>query len=227
MATNSYSLDLMDVIEEAFERATGGRRTLQNGYDFTTARRSLNLLTMEWANKGINLWTLEQGMIPLSQGTAGYQMPANTIDLIEYAIRTSAGGQQNDQILRRMSMSTYATIPNKTMRGKPQQILLQRLQPFPVVTLWPVPDRDDYVLVGWRLRRVNDMGTPGLDNLDIPFRFMPALIAGLAFHIAMKIPEGQERAPALKEVYDEAFELAAMEDRDKSTLRLVPRIYRV
>jgi hypothetical protein len=223
-----FNLDIAEAIEDAFERASGGKRTLQNGYDYRTARRSLNLLTMEWANRGVNLWTLEQGTIPLSKGVGGYQMPSNTIDLIEYSVRTtSASGQTNDQQLARMSVSSYSALPNKRQSGKPQQVLLQRLQPNPVITLWPVPDRDDYTLVGWRLRRVESAAVPGTADLDVPFRFIPALVAGLAFYIAQKIPEGQDRAVALKQEYESVFDLAALEDRDKSTTRFVPRIERV
>lgn len=223
-----FNLDLHEIIEEAFERASGGKRSLQTGYDFRTARRSLNLLTMEWANRGVNLWTLEQGTIPLIKGQAGYQLPSSTIDLVEYAVRTvSANGQQSDQQLQRMSVSTFAALPNKSQTGKPQQVLLQRLQPYPIVTVWPVPDRDNYTLVGWRLRRVNDAATPGTANMDVPFRFMPALIAGLAFYISQKIPEGEGRAVALKQEYETVFDLAALEDRDKSVTRIMPRIARV
>lgn len=223
----TFNLDLAEIIEEAFERASGGRRTLQNGYDYKTARRSLNLLTMEWANRGVNLWTLEQGTIALTKGVGGYQMPSNTIDLIEYSVRTTSGTQTSDQQLSRMSVSTFAAISNKLQAGKPRQILLQRVQPNPIVTLWPVPDRDDYTLVGWRLRRVNDAAVPGTAEMDIPFRFMPALVAGLSFYIAMKIPEGIDRAEKLKIEYESVFDLAALEDRDKSVFRLVPSVARV
>lgn len=221
------TLDLADAIEEAFERATGGARQMQSGYDVRTARRSLNLLTMEWANRGINLWTVEQGTIELTAGVGGYQMPANTIDLIEYTLRTNEGEQnQTDTAMQRMSFSSYAAIPNKLARGRPQQILMQRLAPYPVLTIWPLPDRDDYTLVGWRLRRIADSAV-GSDLADIPFRFMPALIAGLAFYISQKVPEGESRALLLKQAYDEAFDLATLEDREKATIRLVPRVGRV
>jgi len=217
-------LDLADVIEDAFERATGGARQMQSGYDVRTARRSLSLLTMEWANRGINLWTVEQGTIELTAGVGGYQMPANTIDLIEYTLRTNTGEQsQTDTPMERISFSTYATIPNKLMRGRPNQILMQRLSPNPVLTVWPLPDNDNYTLVGWRLRRIED-AVIGSDLAAVPFRFIPALIAGLAFYIAQKVPEGAERAVLLKQAYDEAFDLATLEDREKATLRLVPRI---
>lgn len=223
-----FNLDLAEIFEEAYERASGGRRLMQTGADFRTARRSLNLLTMEWANRGVNLWTLEQGTITLVKGTGGYQMPANTIDLVEYSIRiVDSQGRPHDQQLERMSVPTYAAIPNKAMTGKPQRILLQRLQPYPVITLWPIPDKDDYQLVGWRLRQVNAASVPGTDNMDVPFRFMPALLAGLAFYISQKIPEGAERAQLLKQEYESVFDLAALEDRDKSVTRIVPRISRV
>lgn len=221
------TLDLADAIEEAFERATGGARQMQSGYDVRTARRSLNLLTMEWANRGINLFTVEQGTIELTAGVGGYQMPVNTIDMIEYTLRTNEGAaNQTDTVLERMSFSTYATIPNKLARGRPQKILMQRLSPHPVLTIWPLPEHDNYTLVGWRLRRIADASI-GSDMADIPFRFMPALIAGLAFHIAQKVPEGAERAVLLKQAYEEAFDLATLEDREKATLRLTPRIGRV
>lgn len=222
----SFTMDLPDIVEEAFERASGGKRSMQTGYDFKTARRSLNLLTMEWANRGVNLWTLEQGAIQLVKDVGGYQMPSNTIDLIEYSVRTVSGnGQTTDLQLQRMSVSTYSAIPNKTRPGRPQQILMQRLQPNPVITLWPVPDIDGYTLIGWRLRRVNDAS--GTAEMDIPFRFMPALIAGLAFYISQKIPEGAERAALLKTEYESVFDLASLEDRDKSTTLIMPRVARV
>lgn len=228
MATNNLQLDLAEIIEEAFERATGGARQMTTGHDFKTARRSLNLLTMEWANRGVNLWTLEQGTIPLIKNVGGYQMPANTIDLIEYAVRIG-GNVSNpmDYPLSRMSFSEYAAIPNKKQTGRPQRILMQRLNPYPVLTLWPVPDNDNYTMIGWRLRRISDTLVPGTEAMDIPFRFMPALISGLAFHMAMKLPEGRDRAVPLKSEYETAFDLASLEDRDKSTTRFVPRIAKV
>lgn len=225
--TTAFTLDLADAIEEAFERASGGVRLMQTGYDYRTARRSLNLLTMEWSNRGVNLWTVEQGTIELAEGVGGYQMPANTIDLIDYTVRTSAGeSNQSDAPMERMSFSTYSAITNKLARGRPQKILMQRLHPNPVLTVWPLPDRDGYTLVGWRLRRI-DSATSGAEEVDIPFRFLPAFIAGLAFYIAQKIPEGAQRAVPLKAVYDEAFDLATLEDREKATLKLTPRIGRV
>jgi hypothetical protein len=220
MATSSFNLDLTDCIEEAFERATGGVRTLQTGYDYRTARRSLNLLTMEWANRGLNLWTLEQGTIPLQKGVASYQLPADTIDVVEFSLRTNG----LDQSISRCSVTTYAGISNKMQAGRPQQVYVQRAFPNPSITLWPVPDSDEFTFVGWRMRRIQDAGSTGSQTMDIPFRFIPAMIAGLAFYISQKVKEGEHRAEALKLEYELQFELAALEDRDKSTVRIVPRI---
>jgi hypothetical protein len=212
--------DLAEVIEEAFERATGGVRTLQTGYDYRTARRSLNLLTMEWANRGLNLWTLEQGTMPLLKGVRGYQLPADTIDLVEFAIRRNGV----DHVISRCSVSTYASLPNKDLEGRPQMAFVQRAAPHSSITLWPVPDSDEYTFVGWRMRRIQDASSPGSQQMDIPFRFMPAMIAGLAFHIAQKVKEGEGRVGALKTEYEQQFDLASMEDRERASIRLVPRV---
>lgn len=226
--TTTFNLDIADVVEEAFERATGGTRAVQTGYDYRTARRSLNILIMEWANRGINMWTLDQGIIPLVKGLAGYQLPADTIDLVEHYIRVTTNGKPKDQALTRIAMPTYANISDKTLQGMPQQIFLQRIAPYPVLTLWPVPDHDNhYELVAWRLRRIHDASAPGSQTMDMPFRFIPALVAGLAYHMATKLPEGAARAIPLKAAYDEAFEFAALEDRERATVRFVPRIGKV
>lgn len=224
---SAYTFDLADIIEEAFERATGGTRAVQTGYDYRTARRSMNLLLMEWANKGINMWTLDQGVIPLIRGLAGYQLPEDTVDLIEHSIRTTSNGTPSDINIERIPMPKYAAINNKELQGRPSQIFIQRISPNPVVTLWPVPDQDDtYELVAWRLRRIESANAPGSSTPDIPFRFVPALISGLAYHMATKLPEGAARAIPLKAAYDEAFAEAAAEDRDRSTVRFIPRVSR-
>lgn len=225
--TASYTLDLADIVEDAFERATGGARSLKTGYDYRTARRSLNLLTMEWANRGINLWTLDQGTIPLVKGLAGYQLPADTIDLLDFALRTDAGlPSQTDIPLQRISVTSYNSIVNKNNQGRPVQLFIQRIAPYPVLTVWPVPDVDTYVLVGWRLRRIHDAGAPGSQTMDVPFRFVPAMIAGLAYYIAQKVPEGANLLAGLKQEYEDTFNNAALEDRERANTRLVPRMSR-
>lgn len=219
--TTAFNLDLSEIVEEAFERCGSELRT---GYDLKTARRSLNLLLAEWANQGINLWTIDQGTIALVPGTATYALPADTVDLIEHVVRTGAGtaSTQADLTITRISVSTYATIPNKLTQARPIQILVQRLA-TPQVTVWPVPDASQtYQLVYWRLRRLQDAGN-GTNTMDVPFRFIPALIAGLALKLAMKVPEAVDRIPLLQTQYQDAWELAAGEDREKAAVRLVPR----
>ena len=219
--TTAFNLDFPELVEEAFERAGSESRT---GYDLKTARRSLNLLLAGWANIGINLWTLDSGTIPLVAGTATYVLPTDTVDLLDHVVRTGSGSAslQADLTCTRISSSTYATIPNKLTQARPLQIWIQRLE-APQITLWPVPDNaQTYSLVYWRLRRLQDAGN-GANTPDVPFRFLPALVAGLAYYLALKLPNGMERIGMLKQQYDEAWQLASDEDREKAAVRLVPR----
>lgn len=221
--TTAFDLSLADIIEEAFERAGG---EVRSGYDFRTARRSMNLLLAEWANRGFNMWTVEEGSIPLVEDTATYSLPADTVDLIEHVVRTGSGSTQTDITISRIGVNTYASIPNKTATGRPIQMWIDR-QSTPQVTVWPVPDASStYTLVYWRLRRLEDAGH-GINTQDVPFRFLPALVAGLAYYLAQKLPEGAMRLPTLKQEYEESWLLASTEDREKAPLRLVPRGYRV
>jgi hypothetical protein len=296
--TSAFTLNLNEIVEEAFERAGG---QLRSGYDLRTARRSLNLLFADWANRGINLWTVEQGSFTLTPGLMTYPLPVDTVDLLEHVIRTQANNSatQADLTITRISVSTYATIPNKLTQARPIQIYVNRqsgnagptgltlngginavvtsitlsstvglpasgyvkigsetifysyivgnvltncfrgqnnttaashltgvavsLQQLPCVTLWPVPDDSQtYTLVYWRMRRIQDAST-GITDFDIPFRFITCLTAGLSYYLALKIPEGMGRLDILKSMYDEAWDLAAGEDREKAADRLVPR----
>jgi hypothetical protein len=301
MATSGtavFNLDLSEVVEEAFERCGSELRT---GYDLRTARRSLNLLFADWANRGINMWTMEQGTITLVYNQMTYALPNDTVDLLEHQIRTQANSSSNqaDLNITRISISTYATIPNKLTTSRPIQILVQRnngmdspigatlpstitasattitlsstaglpAQGFikiddevivygyitgntlyncfrgqqgttaaihtsgttvywaqvPCVTVWPVPDNSTtYTLVYWRLRRTQDAGQ-GVDVADVPFRFIPCMVAGLSYYMGMKIPDAYDRLPILKAQYEEAWTLAADEDREKAAIRFVPR----
>ena len=225
--TTVFNLDLNSIVEEAFERCGA---ELRSGYDLRTARRSLNLMLLDWANRGINLWTIEQGTLPLVAGTATYDLPVDTVDLLEHALRTGTGTGQIDTSISRLSVSDYAAIPSKNSSGRPVQIWIQRRTgassstgtPVPPrVTLWPVPD-SSYTLVYWRLRRIQDTGT-GLSGQDVPFRFLPCLVAGLAYYLSLKLPGAIERRGELKAEYEEQWELAATEDREKADLRIVPR----
>lgn len=220
--TTSFDLPLSEIVEEAYERATGGE--IRSGYQMRTARRSLNLLMSEWASRGLNMWSFEQGTIPLEQGVATYDLPVDTVDIIEHVIRTGSGATQADLHASRISVSTYSTIPNKTTQGRPIQIYVARTI-TPQVTVWPVPDQDDtYTLVYWRMRRLEDAGN-GVNTQDVPFRFLPCLVAGLAYFIAMKVPEAGPRMQMLKQEYEEAWLLASTEDREKASVRFVPMVY--
>ena len=223
--TATFNMDFTEIAEEAWERAG---REMRSGYDLRTARRSMNLMTIEWQNRGINMWTIDSGTINLVQGTTQYTLPADTIDLLEHQIRTNSGNSatQSDLTISRISVSTYASIPNKLTQGRPIQLYVERLRDAPKVNVWPVPDNNDYVLYYWRMRRIEDAGS-GVETADMNFRFFPCLVAGLAYHIAMKVPELAERIPMLKATYDEQFDLAAGEDREKTAARFVPRIGRI
>ena len=293
-----FNLDFTEIAEEAWERAG---REMRSGYDLRTARRSMNLMTIEWQNRGINMWTMEQGFINLTPGLATYALPTDTIDLLEQVIRTgqNTSSTQADLTITRISVSTYATIPNKLQQARPIQVWVQRLSgqvnptdailvgaisstdttltlntvvglagsgfirlnsediyytyisgntlggvfrgqnnttaasqadgtavfvpQLPAVTVWPTPDNStSYQFVYWRLRRVQDAGA-GVETADMNFRFLPCVVAGLAYHIAMKVPELMPRLEMLKAAYNEQFDLAAGEDREKAAIRFVPR----
>lgn len=218
-----FNPDLSEIVEEAFERCGSELRT---GYDLRTARRSMNLLFADWANRGINLWTVEQGAQVLTAGTATYTLPVDTVDLMEHVIRTGAGNAstQTDLTITRISVSTYSSIPNKLQQARPIQVYIDRQQAAPKFTVWPVPDSSQtYTFVYWRLRRIDDAGSGGANTQDVPFRFLNALVAGLAYYLALKIPGAAERLPILKQQYDEAWDLASTEDREKAAVRFVPR----
>jgi hypothetical protein len=299
--TSTFNLDMNDLIEEAFERCG---QELRTGYDFRTARRSLNLLSIEWANRGINLWTIEQGQIPLYQNQSIYSLPVDTIDLLDQVVRTGTGTNQTDININRISESTYSTIPNKNATGRPIQVWINRqsgesnpttatltatigstdttiaitgastlpsagfikldnetigysaisgnnllycgrgqnsttaashtagasvtLQNLPNINIWPIPNQGAvgnpyYMFVYWRMRRVQDAGT-GTKTQDIPFRFIECMVAGLAYKMAMKLPNmDPSRLAVLKAEYDMQWQLASDEDRDKASLRFVPR----
>jgi hypothetical protein len=236
--TTSFNPDLNEIFEEAFERCGLELRT---GYDFRTARRSLNFLIGEWANRGINLWTIEQGQIPLVQGTVTYDLPIDTVDLLEHVIRTNPGqiSNQTDINISRISVSTYSTIPNKLTQGRPIQVWVNRQSgqkvgseaataKAPQINVWPSPDQGAvgnpyYYFVYWRMRRMYDAGN-GTNVEDIPFRFQNCLVAGLAYMLAVKKDNvSLDRLNVLKAQYDEAWELAAAEDREKAPDRFVPR----
>jgi hypothetical protein len=299
----SFNLDLNNLVEDAFERCG---QELRTGYDLRTARRSLNLLTIEWANRGINLWTVEPGQIALNQNQIMYALPSDTIDLLDMVTRTGTGQNQQDININRISESTYITIPNKNATGRPIQVWINRqsgqenptnlllaetltatastaanpqtitlsstvglaqfgfikidaetiqygglsgntitgciravnnttlaphaidakisVQNLPTVNVWVAPDQSDfYTFVYYRLRRIQDAGN-GVNVEDIPFRFIPCMVAGLAAYLSMKLPNvDPTRIQMLRADYEQAFQLAAEEDREKAPVRWVPR----
>ena len=303
--TTLFNLNMNDLIEEAFERCGLELRT---GYDFRTARRSLNLLTIEWANRGINLWTIEEGQIPMTTGQITYALPVDTIDLLSMVTRTGNGGpNQQDININRISEDTYSTIPNKLATGRPIQVWINRqtglsnlttvylaasisatdttitlsdvstiasagfiqieneiiyypnvdsttnqllncsrgqnnttavfhiattsprnyvtVLNLPTINVWPTPNSpgDQYTFVYWRMRRVQDAGT-GTSINDIPFRFLPCMVAGLAYYLAIKSPAvDPNRVAFLQSDYEKQWDLASQEDREKAPIRFVPR----
>jgi hypothetical protein len=297
--TTTFNLDLNNLVEEAFERCGS---QLRSGYDLRTARRSLNLLTIEWANRGINLWTIEQGQVNMVTGQGLYAIPNDTIDLLDTVVRQNNGSASNqiDINITRISESTYATIPNKLTTGRPIQVWINRqtaqINATPVtlngaisstdtsivvsdasqlpsggfikidnetigyanvvgntltncyrgqngttaashltaasvsienlnsINVWPTPDAGGapYTFIYWRMRRLQDAGN-GATEQDIPFRLLPCMVAGLAFYMGQKIPEAQPKLQFLKQEYEEQWLMASTEDREKASVRFVPR----
>lgn len=241
--TAAFNLDFAEIVEEAFERCG---REMRTGYDLRTARRSMNLLLIEMANRGINLWTIEEGAIPMVTGQATYDLPVDTVDLLDHVIRTGAGQNQIDINISRIAEPTYSTIPNKNAQGRPIQVWIQRMTgaqyplpgpngtnqitgiDSPKITVWPTPNDpgNQYTFVYWRLRRMQDVNG-AVNTLDIPFRFLNCMIAGLAFYLSMKLQDiPTDRMIALKADYMEQLDLATQEDRDKAPVRFVPRVMR-
>lgn len=216
--TATFAPDIAVLIEEAYERAG---TELRSGYDLRSARRSLDIMSAEWSNRGLNLWTIEQGTQVLTAGTASYTLPADTIDLLDFVIRTGSASTQVDLNIERIGVSSYAQLVAKNQTGRPVQVYIQRTS-TPSFTLWPVPDTAaTYTFVYWRLRRIQDTGA-GTNTADVPSRFIPALVAGLAYYTAMKKPEAYDRIPMLKAVYDEQFQMAYEEDRGRESFIVRP-----
>jgi len=220
MATSGsrdFDLDVADIIEEAYERCGLEVRT---GYDAKTARRSLNIMFSEWANRGVNLWTVRQATLTLTSGTATYNSanglasPMN--DILEVAIRRSG----TDYDIDRISRGEYLNVPNKSTTGRPSQFYFNR-QTSPEITLWPTPDSDTDQLVYYYITRIEDADS-SQNTTDVPYRFLPCMIAGLAYYLAMK--KAPERVQLLKAVYEEEFQRAADEDEDRVSLKLQPDI---
>ena len=223
--TYAFNLDLSDILEEAYEMAG---LELRSGYDYRTARRSLDLMFLEWQNKGLNLWTVQEGTQTLTAGTGRYALAGDQLDVIEASLRTDDGDadKQSDLTMSRISISQYSHLTNKLTQGRPIQYWIEKDPGAIALNVWPVPDdAETYKINYYYIQRVEDSGSPASNNVDIPARFMPCMAAGLAYYISIKRPEASERAPLLKQVYDEQWNLAADADRDKSSFYMVPGGY--
>ena len=216
MATSGstdFQLDVSDIIEEAYERCGLEVRT---GYDAKTARRSLNLMFAEWANRGLNLWTVRQGTINLTQGQAQESLTDDVVDLLDVVLRRN----NTDYEVERISRGDYANLPNKTTQGRPSQYWLNR-QIDPIINLWSVPDNSTDQIIYYYVQRIEDAGAL-VNTADMPFRFFPCMVAGLAYYLAMKrVPD---RIQMLKAVYEEEFQRAADEDSGRTPLKLQPSL---
>ena len=220
--TATFNLDINEIIEEAHERAGLGRA--YSGSDYRTARRSLNLLGQEFANRGINLWTIEQATVSLTSGTASYTLPVDTVSILDHAIRTGTGTSQSDLSITRISIGEYASLANKNSQGRPTKIYIERLRDAPKINIWPIPDNSTYTLVYYRIRRIED-ATSGVNNqYDAPTRFLPAIVSGLAYQLALKNPSVMDRVQFLKGIFEDDFNLAATEDRDRTDFKIIPAI---
>lgn len=217
----TVDLDFTDIFEEAFERAG---MTLRTGYELKSIRRSFNILMNNWANKGLNLWTVEEGTLTTTVGTKTETLPTDTVDLIEATVR--APGQNNEINLNRVAVGTYAKQAVKSQAGRPTQYFVERLI-APQVTFWPVPDQA-YTIRYWRIRRLDGLASGINGSPDIPSRFIEPLCSGLAYQVAKKSKEQEvlQRLPLLKADYDEAFAEAAFEDRDRASYYITPGGYR-
>jgi hypothetical protein len=225
--THDFNLDLGDLIEEAFERIGSEART---GYHYRTARRSLDLLLLEWQNKGLNLWTIKTASQALTAGTASYTLSGEKLDIIDAVIRTNDGdtARQADQYIQRISFSNYTRQTNKLSSGKPTQYTISRTPEAITVTLWPVPDASTtYTMFYSYMERIEDSGKPASLTVDVPARHLPCLTAGLAYYLSMKINGSEGKTAMLKQIYDEQWNLAADSTREKASFFLKPGGYRV
>jgi hypothetical protein len=209
--TRDFNLDVAEIIEEAYERCGLEVRT---GYDARTARRSLNLMLAEWANRGLNLWTVAEGIFTVTQGDASYVLAADVVDTLDVVVRRSG----TDFEIDRISRTEYFTLPNKTTQGRSSQYFLDRTI-TPTMYLWAAPENSTDQIRYYYVRRMQDADSLTNTN-DIPFRFLPCMVAGLSYYISMK--RSPERTGLLKAVYDEEFQRAADEDIDRVPLKLQP-----
>jgi len=218
--TFAFTLDITDIIEDAYERIGVEARS---GYDYRTARRSLDMLLLEWQNRGLNLWTIKQADQALTAGVGQYTLSGEKLDIVEAVARSGSGIDQSDLRLERISVSQYANYVNKNTRStRPTQYWLDRQPEGVTLNLWPVPEDSSHTLHYWYMEQIEDTGKPGSNTVDVPSRFIPALVAGLAYNLALKTPSSFQSAPILKDVYEEQWTLASDSAREKASLWLKP-----
>ena len=214
--TTSFDLNIDDLIEEAFERL-GMRMT--SGNQLKTARRSLNLLFLDWANRGLNLWTIEQATLAVTQGDNALALPLDTVNVLTAVIRDTLAGPATDISIDRISREEYLNVPNKTTEARPSQFYVERTN-TPLVYFYPAADRD-YTFVYYRIRRIQDAGDY-TNTTDLNFRFLPCLVAGLSYYLSLKF--APDRVGGLKQIYEEEFKRAADEDRDTASVFILPNV---
>jgi hypothetical protein len=211
--SRDFNLDVAEAIEEAYERIGLEMRT---GYDAKTARRSMNLMFAEWANRGLNLWTVTEDTLTVTQGVSEYTLGTDVVDILDMALRRDGV----DLEMERISRSDYLDFPNKTDQGRPSQFYFDR-QIAPVITVWQTPENSTDTLVYYYVRRIEDVDTL-TNTTGIPFRFYPCMVAGLAYYLAVK--RAPERVQMMKTIYEEEFQRAANEDEGRVPLMLRPSI---
>lgn len=214
--TTSFNLQIDDLVEESFERC-GMRMT--NGYQLTSARRSLNLLFLDWASRGLNLWTIEQATFPLVQGSRELVLADDTVNVLSAVVRLLNSGPSMDISIDRISREEYLNVPDKTTQARPSQYYVERSNPT-TVFLYPAADQD-YTFVYYRIRRIEDAGDY-TNTADVNYRFLPCLASGLSYMLSLKY--APERASVLKQIYEEDFQRAAIADRDTASVHFVPDV---
>ena len=218
MATSSstdFEPNVAEFVEEAFERCGLELRT---GYDLKTAKRSINIMLAEWANRGLNQWTIEQTTQALTEGTSSYSLNSNVIDILDMVVRRTVNSVDTDISMSRLSRSEYINIPNKTTKSRPSQFFLDKLT-TPSIKIWPAPENSTDILVFNKLVRMHD-ADKATNTMDMPFRFYPCFAAGLAYYISMK--RSPERSAVLKQAYEEEFQRAMSQDEDRASFRIRP-----
>ncbi len=213
--STDFEPNVAEFVEEAFERCGLELRT---GYDLKTARRSINLMLAEWANRGLNQWTIEQATQTVTEGTNDYSLNSNVIDILDCSLRRTVSGTTTDLQMSRISRSEYLNIPNKASQSRPSQFFLDKLT-TPVLKIWPAPENSTDILVFNKLVRMDDADA-ATNTMDMPFRFYPCFVAGLAYYISMK--KAPDRTGMLKQIYEEEFERAMSQDEDRASFRIAP-----